>query len=71
MAGSPRAGANNTRHHPRRRVIQYAAAFPLNHYRRGVLGRPVKPGDDEISRPRPARIVIKLPSARTTAGSAS
>jgi hypothetical protein len=35
------------RHHPRRRVIQYAAAFLLDHQRRRVLGRPVKPGDDD------------------------
>jgi hypothetical protein len=27
-------------------VILYAAAFPLYHQRCGVLGRPVKPGDD-------------------------
>jgi hypothetical protein len=33
-------------HHPRKRMIQYAAAFVLNHWRHGVLGRPVKPGDD-------------------------
>ncbi|WFU25348.1 hypothetical protein QA649_03620 [Bradyrhizobium sp. CB1717] len=30
------------------RGIQYAAAFPLNHNRRGVLDRPVKPGDDTV-----------------------
>jgi hypothetical protein len=29
------------------RVIQYAAAFVLYHERRGVLRRPVKPGDDD------------------------
>jgi len=28
------------------RGIQYAAARPLDHNRRGVLDRPVKPGDD-------------------------
>ncbi len=28
------------------RGIQYAAAFRLNHERYGILGRPVKPGDD-------------------------
>src|SRR5262249_450049 len=35
------------RHHPRRRVIQYAAA-PMSALNdgRSVLGRPVKPGDD-------------------------
>jgi hypothetical protein len=27
-------------------MIQYAAAFVLNNWRHGVLGRPVKPGDD-------------------------
>jgi len=31
---------------PRRRGIQYAAASRFNHYRLGVLDRPVKPGDD-------------------------
>ena len=29
------------------RVIQYAAAFPLEHERCGVLDRPVKPGGDD------------------------
>jgi hypothetical protein len=29
-----------------RRGIQYSAAFRLNHERLGLLGRPVKPGDD-------------------------
>src|SRR4051794_25133738 len=33
-------------HHPRKRMIQYVAAFVLDHWRRGVLDRPVKPGDD-------------------------
>jgi hypothetical protein len=33
-------------HHLRKRMIQYAAAFVLNHRRHGLLGRPVKPGDD-------------------------
>jgi hypothetical protein len=28
------------------RMIQYAAAFMIDHDRHGVLGRPVKPGDD-------------------------
>ncbi|QFI73391.1 hypothetical protein F8237_13885 [Bradyrhizobium betae] len=28
------------------RGIQYAAAYRFNHNRLGVLGRPVKPGDD-------------------------
>ncbi|OSI60896.1 hypothetical protein BSZ21_36340 [Bradyrhizobium canariense] len=33
------------------RGIQYAAASRLNHRRPGVLGRPVKPGDDtEVER---------------------
>jgi hypothetical protein len=27
-------------------MIQYAAAFVLDHWRPGVLDRPVKPGDD-------------------------
>jgi hypothetical protein len=27
-------------------MIQYAAAFMIDHDRHGVLGRPVKPGDD-------------------------
>jgi len=30
-------------HHPRKRMIQYAAAFVLDHRRRGVLDPPVKP----------------------------
>jgi len=34
------------RHHPRKRMIQYSAAFMLDHRRPGVLDRPVKPGDD-------------------------
>jgi hypothetical protein len=33
-------------HHPRKRMIQYAAAFVLDYRRHGVLDRPVKPGDD-------------------------
>jgi hypothetical protein len=33
-------------HHPRKRVIQYAAAVVLDLQRFGVLDRPVKPGDD-------------------------
>jgi hypothetical protein len=35
-----------SRHHPRKRVIQYAAAVVHCYERRGVLDRPVKPGDD-------------------------
>jgi hypothetical protein len=27
-------------------MIQYAAAIMIDHDRHGVLGRPVKPGDD-------------------------
>jgi hypothetical protein len=27
-------------------MIQYCAAFVLDHWRPGVLDRPVKPGDD-------------------------
>jgi hypothetical protein len=33
-------------HHPRKRMIQYAAAFVLDRWRPGVLDCPVKPGDD-------------------------
>jgi len=33
-------------HHPRKRVIQYAVASLPDHSRHGILGRPVKPGDD-------------------------
>jgi hypothetical protein len=33
------------RHHPRKRMIQYSAAFVLDHRRLGALDRPVKPGD--------------------------
>ncbi|MGY3122593.1 hypothetical protein ACVWXQ_006530 [Bradyrhizobium sp. S3.14.4] len=50
------------------RGIQYAAAYRFNHNRLGVLGRPVKPGDDiEIGAalgllpPIPARPRIALP----------
>ena len=35
-------------HHPRRRVIQYAAAVVIHHWRLGILDRPVKPGDDSV-----------------------
>jgi hypothetical protein len=35
-------------HHPRKRMIQYAAAFVLNRRLHRVLGRPVEPGDDGI-----------------------
>ncbi len=42
-------------------VIQYAAAFPLDHYCRGILGRPVKPGDDNCY---DAPAVYDAPSAR-------
>jgi hypothetical protein len=34
------------RHHPRKRVIQYAAAYRLKHWRLRILDRPIKPGDD-------------------------
>jgi hypothetical protein len=34
------------RHHPRKRMIQYTGKVVFDHQRRGVLGRPVKPGDD-------------------------
>src|SRR3954451_5510123 len=33
-------------HHPRRRVIQYAAAYRCHTIVSGILDRPVKPGDD-------------------------
>ena len=36
------------------RGIQYAAASLLNHDRLGVLGRPVKPGEDIESEVHPA-----------------
>jgi len=36
------------RHPPRKRRIQYAAALRLNHWRPGILGRPVKPGGDDM-----------------------
>jgi hypothetical protein len=35
-------------HHPRKRVIQYAAASRLIASASGILGRPVKPGDDTV-----------------------
>ncbi|PJG55688.1 hypothetical protein CVM73_09075 [Bradyrhizobium forestalis] len=38
------------------RVIQYAAAHRFNHYRLGVLDRPVKPGDDSGGRARGRRL---------------
>jgi hypothetical protein len=34
------------RHHPRRRMIQYAATFVFNRGLHGILDRPVKPNDD-------------------------
>ncbi|WP_456840126.1 hypothetical protein [Bradyrhizobium sp. USDA 4486] len=36
----------NECHAPRRRGIQYAAAYRFYHCYLGVLDRPVKPGDD-------------------------
>jgi hypothetical protein len=33
-------------HHPRKRMIQYAAAPRFITGTSGILGRPVKPGDD-------------------------
>ncbi|TFV49155.1 hypothetical protein E4K65_09565 [Bradyrhizobium niftali] len=33
-------------HSPRKRGIQYAAAYRFNHNCLGILDRPVKPGDD-------------------------
>jgi hypothetical protein len=41
------AGQYRGCHHPRK---QYAAAFMLDDWRHGVLGRPVKPGDDGCAR---------------------
>ena len=38
---------SRNRHHPRMRVIQYSRAVRNMRRRRGVLDRPVKPGDDE------------------------
>jgi hypothetical protein len=35
-----------SRHHPRRRVIQYSEASVMDPKGRGVLDRPVKPDDD-------------------------
>jgi hypothetical protein len=34
------------RHTPRKRSTQYSRAFAIHHERSGILGRPVKPGDD-------------------------
>src|SRR5665213_2316869 len=45
------------RHHPRKRVIQYSRVFPFIHQRSGILGRPVKPGDDD-------RIWVRVLAAR-------
>jgi len=41
-------GASRTfnSHHPRKRMIQYAAALMLNHRLSGILDRPFEPGDD-------------------------
>ena len=39
--------ANVSRHPPRKRGIQYAAALRFRHGRTGILGRPVKPGGDK------------------------
>jgi hypothetical protein len=30
------------------RAIQYAATYPIDHGRQVLLGRPVKPGDDDL-----------------------
>nr|WP_249779642.1 hypothetical protein [Bradyrhizobium sediminis] len=47
-AGVAGMGASRTFscHHPRKRMIRYAAAVVFDHLRRGVLDRPAKPGDD-------------------------
>jgi acyl dehydratase len=39
---------NTSRHTPRMRGIQYAAASRLYHHFTGILDRPVKPGDDGL-----------------------
>jgi hypothetical protein len=45
--GSERcAGHIFRRHHPRKRMIQYAAVSRFIISGSGILGRPVKPGDD-------------------------
>jgi hypothetical protein len=36
----------HSRHHPRKRMIQYSAAFMFSRGRHGIPGRPVKRGDD-------------------------
>ncbi|QOZ11369.1 hypothetical protein XH96_30485 [Bradyrhizobium sp. CCBAU 51765] len=46
MLGSRKALPHHRCHSLRRRGIQYAAASRFNHYRLGVLDRPVKPGDN-------------------------
>jgi len=40
--------------HPRTRMIQYAAAFMLDRGLRGILDRPVEPGDDMCWMDRPS-----------------
>ncbi|MFK4509450.1 hypothetical protein IQ17_03979 [Bradyrhizobium daqingense] len=55
-------------HAPRRRGIQYAAASRVNHFCLGVLGRPVKPGDDTGERvPRPRHCEERSDEAIQTA----
>jgi hypothetical protein len=40
--------SNLSCHHPRKRVIQYVAASRLIASASGILGRPVKPGNDTV-----------------------
>jgi hypothetical protein len=53
------------RHHPRKRMIQYAAASRINRQRAGILDRPVKPGDDSRDVREAAQITRYPPSAIT------
>jgi hypothetical protein len=45
-------------HHPRKRVIQYSRDISDKSRGRGVLDRPVKPDDDELSSHRQPRAII-------------
>ena len=49
-SGSERCAGHIFRcHHPRKRMIQYAAAPRFIIGASGILGRPVKPGDDSFA----------------------
>ncbi|TFW52038.1 hypothetical protein CT676_42795 [Bradyrhizobium sp. MOS001] len=58
-------------HSPRRRGNQYAAASRLDHWRLGVLGRPVEPGDDTERAATPPPATLAPPSSARSRTSAA